>query len=202
MQRNQDSVNPWTHADIMVLLPEVIEGKDPKLGHPYWYAWVVGIFHAKVRYIGPGSSSTNIQKVDFLWVRWFGCNLSTLWKVKASPHWFCGFRVTGRIWISGPSVVVHSFVIQFPNAKELALCKLRGFVIVIIAGRTVVILSILLYNSCHFQVLQYLTKLTRIDQDCTMAKMYYNWFHTCQFQVLQYLTEIDKNWLELTRIVQ
>ncbi len=78
MRRDQDSVNPRTHADIMVLSPEdTIEGaKDPDLGHPYWYARVVGIFHAKVRYFGPGSMSSDMQKVEFLWVRWFGRDLS------------------------------------------------------------------------------------------------------------------------------
>ncbi|PSR74642.1 hypothetical protein PHLCEN_2v9671, partial [Hermanssonia centrifuga] len=77
MRRNQDSINPRTHADVMVLAPEEdIEDKNPDLSHPYWYARIVGIFHAKVRYTGPGSTTDDSQKIEFLWVRWFGRDLS------------------------------------------------------------------------------------------------------------------------------
>lgn len=71
MRRSQDSVNPRTHADIMVLSRE-----DPNTGnsHPYWYARVVGIFHAQVCHAGPGSNQP--KKMEFLWVRWFGRDLS------------------------------------------------------------------------------------------------------------------------------
>ena len=37
---DQDSLNPRTHGDIMVL------SRDDE--HPYWYAHIVGIFHAMV----------------------------------------------------------------------------------------------------------------------------------------------------------
>ena len=37
--------------------------------HPFWYAHVIGIFHANVRYNREGS---DWQSVHFLWVRWFG----------------------------------------------------------------------------------------------------------------------------------
>jgi len=40
--------------------------------HPYWYARVVGIFHVDVIHEGPKSQSSNKQRIDFLWVRWFG----------------------------------------------------------------------------------------------------------------------------------
>jgi hypothetical protein len=40
--------------------------------HPYWYGRIIGVFHAFIRHIGPQSKSTEIQRVDFLWVRWFG----------------------------------------------------------------------------------------------------------------------------------
>lgn len=57
MRRAQDSLNPRVpgHADIMVLSPEnEDENNDP---HPYWYARIIGIFHAHVRHIGPDSKS-------------------------------------------------------------------------------------------------------------------------------------------------
>ncbi len=77
MRRDQDSINPRTHADVMVLAPEEdIEEKTPDLSHPYWYARVVGIFHAKVKYTGPGSRTGDSKKIEFLWVRWFGRDMS------------------------------------------------------------------------------------------------------------------------------
>ncbi|KAF9455458.1 hypothetical protein BDZ94DRAFT_1278112, partial [Collybia nuda] len=72
MRRSQDSINPRTHADIMVLSREDPNSRD---SHPYWYARVVGIFHAQVRHVGPDSKSDEPQKMVFLWVRWFGRNL-------------------------------------------------------------------------------------------------------------------------------
>ena len=70
MRRAQDSMNPRTHADIMVLSHENDEEKERH--HPYWYARIIGIFHANVRHLGPTSKSPDVQKMEFLWVRWFG----------------------------------------------------------------------------------------------------------------------------------
>ncbi|KAL0568578.1 hypothetical protein V5O48_013407 [Marasmius crinis-equi] len=63
MRRCQDSINLGNHSDIMVLADE----KDPD-SHPYWYARVLGIFHARVYYKGDGLT----RNITFLWVRWFG----------------------------------------------------------------------------------------------------------------------------------
>ena len=52
MRRDQDTINPRTHADVMVLNPGDEESEDER--HPYWYARVCGIFHANVLYLGPG----------------------------------------------------------------------------------------------------------------------------------------------------
>ena len=67
MRRDQDSINPRTHADIMVLAPE-----DHHDSHPFLYARVCGIFHAYVQY-GQGQAYT---KMEFLWVRWFERDVS------------------------------------------------------------------------------------------------------------------------------
>ena len=40
--------------------------------HPYWYARIIGIFHAMVLQIGPKSKSQEPKKMEFLFVRWFG----------------------------------------------------------------------------------------------------------------------------------
>ena len=44
--------------------------------HPYWYARVIGIFHADVYHIGEKSTTDEPYKMDFLWVRWFGLDES------------------------------------------------------------------------------------------------------------------------------
>lgn len=67
MRRGQDSVNPRTHCDIMMISPET----GPN-AHPYWYARILGIFHCQVHHIGPQAHNRSIQNIEFLWVRWFG----------------------------------------------------------------------------------------------------------------------------------
>ncbi|KAI0264767.1 hypothetical protein BC834DRAFT_970691 [Gloeopeniophorella convolvens] len=73
VRRQQDSINPRTHADIMVLSPEDITNRtNPK--HPYWYARVLGIFHAVVQHRQADGTVSPPRAIDFLWVRWFGIN--------------------------------------------------------------------------------------------------------------------------------
>lgn len=77
MRRAQDSLNPRTQADVIVLanedadaLPEYATGTT----HPYWYARILGVFHTLVRYNTPSESGAHsmsvLNRVDFLWVRW------------------------------------------------------------------------------------------------------------------------------------
>ena len=76
VQREQDSLNPRTHGDIMVLSVDDT--------HPYWYARIIGIFHAMVLQIGPKSKSQEPKKMEFLFVRWFGLDDVEIggWKMK------------------------------------------------------------------------------------------------------------------------
>jgi hypothetical protein len=67
IRRGQDSMNPRTHCDVMVLSPE-----KENAAHPFWYARVLGLFHAKVLHIGPAAVNHSVQHIEFLWVRWFG----------------------------------------------------------------------------------------------------------------------------------
>lgn len=74
VRRAQDSVNPRNHADIMVLAHEdddvpVADSNSPEA---YWYARIIGIFHTYVVHTGPESVTSDPQRMDFLWVRWFG----------------------------------------------------------------------------------------------------------------------------------
>lgn len=67
VRRDQDSMNPRTHADVMVLSRE----SGPN-AHPYWYARILGVFHVRVVHLGPAATNRSVQHIEFLWVRWFG----------------------------------------------------------------------------------------------------------------------------------
>ncbi|KAJ3568500.1 hypothetical protein NP233_g5674 [Leucocoprinus birnbaumii] len=75
MQRAQDSINPRTHADIMVLAgdpeSETSEAASNRDDHPYLYARVLGIFHADVQWAKSPEDPPQLTTIDFLWVRWF-----------------------------------------------------------------------------------------------------------------------------------
>ena len=78
VRRDQDSMNPRTNCDVMVFSEE----DDPD-AHPFWYARILGIFHANVLHIGPRVTNRSVQRMEFLWVRWFG----------TEPGYVSGFRV-------------------------------------------------------------------------------------------------------------
>jgi hypothetical protein len=82
LRREQNSVNPRTHADIMTIAHEDEPGTDP---HPYWYARVVGIFHADVLRRGDSSQS---KRIEFLWVHWYSRDMDHRvgWKVWRLHH--------------------------------------------------------------------------------------------------------------------
>jgi hypothetical protein len=82
LRREQDSLNPRTHANVMVLSHE-----DDDSAHPYWYARIIGNFHATVHFKGLASHPTiqpGLYHIDFLWVRWYGRDLThnSGWKAK------------------------------------------------------------------------------------------------------------------------
>lgn len=74
VRRNQDSLNPRNHADIMLLADD--SDIDEDTFHPYLYARILGIFHARVRHVGKLSKSADEQHINFLWVRWFDRDLT------------------------------------------------------------------------------------------------------------------------------
>ena len=67
VRRKWDTINPRVYPDIMVNSPETGPGAQP-----YWYARVIGIFHAYVSSNHPGVRGKMLHPMDFLWVRWFG----------------------------------------------------------------------------------------------------------------------------------
>jgi hypothetical protein len=62
LRREHDTINPRTHADIMVLSGET------KPQHPYWYARVLGIYHMDVWLSTEGSMKKH--QIEALYVRW------------------------------------------------------------------------------------------------------------------------------------
>ncbi|KAJ7163736.1 hypothetical protein C8R46DRAFT_1221491 [Mycena filopes] len=67
MRRDQDTINPRSQSNVMVLSPETTPG-----AHPFWYARVLGIFHVELVHTGPASRNGSVQRMEFLWVRWYG----------------------------------------------------------------------------------------------------------------------------------
>lgn len=82
VRRSQDSLNPRTHADFMVHSREDDDETTPS--HPYWYGRIIGVFHANVCHLAADSKSREPQHMEFLWVRWYGRDLSYTagWKAK------------------------------------------------------------------------------------------------------------------------
>ena len=64
MRRDQDSINPDNHADVMMLAPANSE-------HPFLYARVIGIFHVKAYTATLETTSISPQLVHVVWLRWF-----------------------------------------------------------------------------------------------------------------------------------
>ncbi|KAJ3919458.1 hypothetical protein F5877DRAFT_40143, partial [Lentinula edodes] len=69
VRRDQDTINPRNHADVMMLSPE-----DEPGAHPYWYARVLRIFRVQVISTHPLASTvlSGPQEMEILWVRWLG----------------------------------------------------------------------------------------------------------------------------------
>lgn len=67
LRRETDSINTRTeHQDIMLLADGDVSEK-----HPFCYARVLGIYHANIIYVGPGTADYQSRRQDFLWVHWF-----------------------------------------------------------------------------------------------------------------------------------
>ncbi|TFK94497.1 hypothetical protein K466DRAFT_476226 [Polyporus arcularius HHB13444] len=64
MRRDQSSVNPRTHPDIMMLAP-------PDSSHPYLYARIVTVFHVNAfRIEAADTEQLDTQLLQVLWIRW------------------------------------------------------------------------------------------------------------------------------------
>ncbi|KAH7924391.1 hypothetical protein BV22DRAFT_1195981 [Leucogyrophana mollusca] len=112
VRRDQDTIN--VHGDrryIMVRGQEESDDGDP---HPFWYARVLGIYHAKIYY----KSERTPRRMEFLWVRWFG----------RDPDWHSGAKALrlDRIgYIPAGNREVHGDAFGFVDpAQVLRACHL------------------------------------------------------------------------------
>lgn len=79
LRREQDTINPLSRPDIMVL------SHENERSHPYWYARIIHIFHVMVQHRdGPGSLFSAPVRMDVLFVRWFrrDVNYPSGWSAK------------------------------------------------------------------------------------------------------------------------
>lgn len=89
LRREQDSINPKSHSDIMMLSQEYPDDESTPW-HPYWYARIIGIYHASVYFRG-SPTYPNIpaghRTIHFLFVRWFGIDIEHQygWRAKHIP---------------------------------------------------------------------------------------------------------------------
>ena len=67
VRRDCDTINTGTHRYVMLRSPEISTN-----AHPYWYAQILGIYHARVSTTHPAIPKHSAQHMEFLWVRWLG----------------------------------------------------------------------------------------------------------------------------------
>ncbi|GJJ14858.1 hypothetical protein Clacol_009126 [Clathrus columnatus] len=80
LRRDQDFINPQTSKRfIMVASNDDSEEECHK--YPFWYAQVLGIFHADI-FTATNQSTMKPTHMNFLWVRWLG----------QDPIWKSGFK--------------------------------------------------------------------------------------------------------------
>lgn len=74
VRRGEDILHVGSpHCNIMVLNPRFsMESRESE--RPFWYAQVIGIYHANIIYIGNGNADYQPRRLEFLWVRWYHFN--------------------------------------------------------------------------------------------------------------------------------
>lgn len=105
--RNQDTIKPHTHSDIMML-----SYNDT---HPYCYACVIGVFHAMVQLNSPRSRDCELHRVEFLWVRWYDVDEKAWVRFKANRQFQLKFHTGSQAFGFVNSANVLSAVHLIPN---------------------------------------------------------------------------------------
>lgn len=78
--------------------------------HPYWYARIIGIFHVDVVH---KETLPEPQRINFLWIRWFGydCTFNAGWTAKRLHRigfLDAGSPGSGAFGFLDPAVVIRS----------------------------------------------------------------------------------------------
>ena len=123
VRRDQDSMNPRTQCNIMVTSRET----GPN-AHPFWYARVLGVFHVRVVHTGAAATNRSIQRMEFLWVRWFGIEIGHRYGFKVARLPKVGFveeNDPSAFGFLNPSLVLRGchLIPSFVNGRTSDLLK-------------------------------------------------------------------------------
>ena len=106
VRRLQDIVNARSsHNNIMVLTND-----DQDTSPHFRYGRVLGTYHVKAIYIGPGFQNRNSQRFEFLWVRWYDQvgHVSTGWQHRRLDRLrFAPINDDDAFGIIDPSIVLR-----------------------------------------------------------------------------------------------
>ncbi len=73
VQRESDTINLTSCPNVIVRAPPLDQFDGSDTYEPFWYARVIGIYHAKVFTEHPRvQDGAQVRRMNFLWVRWFG----------------------------------------------------------------------------------------------------------------------------------
>lgn len=73
IQRESDTITLQRTSDVILKAPPPEDFEDEVEAEPFWYARVLGIYHAKVSSLhSQVQSGREYRNMDFLFVRWFG----------------------------------------------------------------------------------------------------------------------------------
>ena len=70
VRRNQDIFNPGSDHRDVIMLATPGSDEEPETQHRFCYARLIGVYHANVHFIGPGSKDYLPRRLDFVHVRW------------------------------------------------------------------------------------------------------------------------------------
>jgi len=71
VRHDQDIFNPGSDHCDLIMLAAPGSDEEPETQHQFCYAWLIGVYHANIHFIGPGSKDYLPRRLDFVHVRWF-----------------------------------------------------------------------------------------------------------------------------------
>ncbi|THV02220.1 hypothetical protein K435DRAFT_836569 [Dendrothele bispora CBS 962.96] len=178
VRRDQDVINPRTdHCTVMVL-----SGVEAHNAHPYWYARVLGIFHADIVWFDTQRGKVRrSQSMEFLWVRWLGEEPNYRHGFKSARLPKVGFVPDTDDYAFGfldPSQVIRAchLIPNFANGRTLELLRAPGITAARAPGETddwanfyVMIFvdrdMFMRYLGSGIGHIHYLTSITNADED-------------------------------------